>query len=64
VYIYYGGGRWRVGVSLPRGIRLDAGEYVTLEMDTDKPYRYHDEVRRHHPPGQLKNRGKGKGRWK
>ena len=66
VYIYYSSGRWQVGVSLPSGIRLEAGDYVTLEMDTDKPYRYHGEVRRHYPPGQLKKKGKGKGkgRWK
>jgi hypothetical protein len=64
VYYDYGGGRWRVSVSLPRGIRLEAGEYVTLEMDTEKPYRHHGEVRRHYPPGQLKKKTKGKGHWK
>lgn len=64
VYIYYGGGRWRVSVSLPRGIRLEAGEYVTLDMDTDRPYRYHRDVKKHYPPGQLKKKEKGKGRWK
>jgi hypothetical protein len=64
VYIYYGGGRWQVSVSLPRGIRLDAGDYVTLEMDTDRPYRYHGDVRRHYPPGRPGERGRGKPGWK
>lgn len=64
VYIYYSGGRWQVSVSLPREIRLDTGKYVSLEMDTDEPYRYHDEVRRRYPPGQIEKRGRGKPDWK
>ena len=64
VYIYYGGGRWQVSVSLPSGIRLDNDDYVTLEMDTDEPYRYHDEVSSPYPPGHPGDRGKGKPHWK
>jgi len=64
VYIYYGNGQWRVSASLPAGVRIDFGEYVTLDMDTDRPYDYHGEVVKHYPPGQAKKKSKGKGKWK
>ena len=69
VYFYYGDREWRVSVSLPSGIHIDADNYVTLEMDTNRPYEWDHEVREKYPPGQLKkkekkNRGRGRGpRW-
>ena len=51
-------------VSLPSGIRVRLGDYVTLEMDSDKPYRHHAEVVKHYPPGQLKKKHKNKGKGK
>ena len=51
-----------------RHIRLEIDDFVTLEMDTDKPYKYHSEVVKRHPPGKKKKKskgkGKGKGKWK
>jgi hypothetical protein len=66
VYIYYEGERWRVSVTLPGKIRIDLDDYVTLEMDTDKPYEYHSEVVKRYPPGhkKKKSKGKGKDKWK
>jgi hypothetical protein len=66
VYFYYHDGKWRVSASLPKNISVTLGDYVTLEMDTDKPYSYHKDVVTHYPPGQLKKKSKkkGKGRWK
>jgi hypothetical protein len=64
VYFYYRGGEWRVSASLPSYIRIDAGDYVTLEMDNDRPYEYQGEVERRYPPGQLKKRHRGKGNSK
>ena len=62
VYFYYRNGEWQVSVSLPTSLRLDVGDYVTLEMDTDRPYEYDNDVVRRYPPGQLKKQEKHK--WK
>ena len=65
-YFYYLDGQWRVSVSLPSYLRIDVNDYVTLEMDSDKPYEYDLEVVKKYPPGQLKkkHKKKGKGKWK
>ena len=63
IYFYYKNGDWRVSVSLPVGIRIDVNDYVTLEMNADKPYRYHSEVEKKYPPGKVKNKKKKK-KWK
>ncbi len=62
LYFYYYGGGWQASVSLPSGIHISAGEYVSLEMDVDRPYLYHSDVEKRYPPGQLKKKGKGKGK--
>ena len=62
VYFYYSGGDWRVSASLPGRIRVNMGDHVTLEMGTDRPYRYHSEVVRHYPPGHAKDKGRGNDR--
>lgn len=66
IYFHYEGGRWRVSASLPIGIRLGLTDYVTLEMGTDRPYKYHRDVERRYPPGQLKKKGRKnkKNKWK
>ena len=65
LYFYYDAGNWRVAVSLPSRVQIDFDDYVTLGMDTDKPYKYHSEVVKRHPPGQQKktNKGKHKKKW-
>jgi hypothetical protein len=60
VYFYYSDGQWRVTVSLPSIIRIDVGDYVTLEMDTDKPYEWDQDVIKKYPPGQMKKKHKKK----
>ena len=70
LYFYLSGDQWRVSASLPVGIRINVAEYVVLEMDDDKPYKYHSEVAKRYPPGQQKKldkendkeKGKGKGK--
>jgi hypothetical protein len=64
VYFYYDGGKWQGSVSLPASIRIDVGDYVTLKMDTDEPYRYHSDVEKRYPPGRQKKKSKGKGKGK
>lgn len=58
VYFYYSNGQWRVSARLPGRIRAQLGEYVTLEMGTDEPYRHHPEVVKKYPPGRSKGKGK------
>ena len=58
VYFYLEGDNWRTSVSLPRHIQLQLGGYVTLEMDTDKPYTQFKKHKRKYPPGQLKKKTK------
>ena len=64
VYFYYRDGQWRVSVNLPSSIRIDVNDYVTLEMDSDRPYEYDHEVVKRYPPGRLKKKKKGKGKGK
>lgn len=68
VYFYYQGNGWQVSARLPVGISIDVSDYVTLEMETDRPYQYHTEVARRYPPGQAKKGededGKGKAKGK
>jgi hypothetical protein len=63
VYFYYKDGQWRVSVSLPTTIRIEVGDYVTLEMDTDKPYEWDHEVIKKYPPGKMKKKHMKK-KWK
>jgi hypothetical protein len=51
-------------VSLPSSIHIDVNDYVSLEMDTDEPYRYDSDVVNKYPPGQQKKKSKGKGKDK
>jgi hypothetical protein len=68
VYFHYREGQWRMSASLPIEIRIDVNNFVSLEMNTNRPYEYHHEVVKRYPPGQLKKKGmtkgKGKGKWK
>jgi hypothetical protein len=66
LYFYLHLGEWRVSTTLPTRIRIDVGEYVILEMDTDRPFLFHTEVVKRYPPGhpKQKHKGKGKEKWK
>ena len=59
-YFYLEGDNWKMSVSLPQDIRLRLGNYVTIEMDTDKPYTHYKEHKSKYPPGQLKKKKKKK----
>ena len=58
VYFYLEGDHWRMSVSLPSQLRVQLGEYVTIEMDSDKPYTRFEEHKQKYPPGQLKKKKK------
>jgi hypothetical protein len=64
VWFYLEGANWRVGAQLPGSIHLGSATYISLEMDVGKPYLYHGEVVKKHPPKKHKKKGKGKGKGK
>jgi hypothetical protein len=65
IYFYYKDGEWQVSVSLPSDIHINFNNYVTLEMDSDRPYEWDHEVIKRYPPGQLKKikKKKRKRKW-
>jgi hypothetical protein len=60
VYFYLRGDQWKMSVALPEDIRLHACDYVSIEMDSDKPYTQFAKHKKKYPPGQLK---KKKDKW-
>jgi hypothetical protein len=58
LYFYLEGDNWTASVSLPSDIQLQLGSYVTLEMDTDKPYTQFEAHKRKYPAVQLKKKTK------
>jgi hypothetical protein len=58
LYFYLEGDQWKAGVSLPGSVRVQLGSYVTIEMDTDRPYTHFKEHQAKYPPGQAKKKGK------
>jgi hypothetical protein len=66
-YFYLSGGTWQVAMTLPSTVRLDTSNYVSLELETDRPYLYYDEHRvkyKGQSNGHFKKNGRGKGHWK
>jgi hypothetical protein len=62
-YFYLSGGTWQAAMTLPSTMVLDTSNYVSLELETDKPYLYYDE----HKVGYRehgRSTGHGKGHWK
>ena len=41
VYFYLEGDKWQISGTLPGGIRLGFQDYVTIQMDNDRPYMEH-----------------------
>jgi len=62
VYFYMSDGRWHASVSLPLSLRITVNDFVTLDMDTDRPYEYHNDVTKKYPPGQQKKKSKSQDR--
>ena len=63
LYFYLKGNNWEVGASLPSSIRVELGDSVSIELDTDKPYIYHADHVKKYPPGQMKKKNKKKDKW-
>ncbi len=64
-YFYLNGGTWQVAMTLPSTVRFDVSNYVSLELETDRPYLYHDEHKvKYKGPGRSKKHGHGKKHWK
>jgi hypothetical protein len=61
-YFYLDGHIWKVSVSLPVSLHAQLGEYVSIEMDTDRPYTKFEDHKKTYPPGQLKKKKK-KEKW-
>ena len=64
-YFYLNGGNWQVAMSLPSSIVIDTGDYVSLELDTDRPYLFYEEHKvkfkgNGHGRGQAKMKGHGR----
>ncbi len=55
-YFYLEGNNWRVGVSLPVNLNVRLGNYVSIGMDSDKPYAQFHSHKEKYPPGQLKKK--------
>ena len=53
-YFYLAGNGWKVSASLPVHMRMQLGDYVSIEMDTDRPYTKFKVHKKKYPPGQLK----------
>ena len=60
LYFYLKGDRWEMGASLPLNMRVSLGDYVSLELDTGKPYIYHTDHVKKYPPGKEKKKNKHK----
>ena len=60
LYFYLDGGAWRMSANLPIHIGVQIGDYVTIEMDSDKPYKYSKDHKKKYPPGQMKKKKKKK----
>jgi len=54
LYFYYSNKSWHASVALPRGIKISVDDFVDLEMDNDKPYINHADVKKKHPPAKQK----------
>ncbi len=46
LYYYQRDDKWVASVSIPAALSTDVGSFITIEMDTDKPYKRHNEVKK------------------
>ena len=54
-WIYYRNGEWSVGMSLPSVIRIGSeSRFVSLEMNSDRPHAYHQEIVRSYPSTMVR----------
>lgn len=61
MWFYLDGRDWRVGVSLPTSFRVDFTRSVSLEMETDRPFEFHQSVAQYYPADYFTKKVKIKG---
>ncbi len=54
VYFYMEGNAWRMSACLPGGLHVRLGDYVAIDMDSDKPYKHFKKHKKKYPPGHRK----------
>lgn len=52
MYFYLKGENWEVGVKLTSHMQKNLGEFVSLEIDTDRPYLFNTEHNKKYPSKQ------------
>jgi hypothetical protein len=57
-YFYLSGDSWKVSASVPLQMRVQLVEYVSIEMDTDRPYTKFKDHKKKYPPGHMKKKKK------
>lgn len=60
LYFYLSGSNWQIAASLPHDLSVRLGSFVSMEMETDKPYIYHDQHKKQYLPGQQKKKKRKK----
>lgn len=62
-WVWVENGDWRVGRRLPEFIEGNLGDYVRIDLEADRPWEYHGQIREYYPsrtksravpPGQAK----------
>ena len=56
MWFYSDRGQWRSNRNLPDGIRIDFNRSVTLNMATDRPYQFHQQVSTSYPSNYFGTR--------
>lgn len=51
LYFYYSDKKWHASATLPLNLGSNLGGYVTIDMDSDKPYSEHAAHKSKYPPG-------------
>ena len=54
LYYYLEDGDWKESASLPSKLEKKLGDYVKIEMDTDKPYTDHEKHVQNFPPNESR----------
>jgi len=49
-------GRWQSGISLPGGIHIDVGDFVSIELESERPYDRFAEHRQKYSSGKWKKK--------
>jgi hypothetical protein len=57
LYFYLNGENWEVSASLPSDLQVKLGQYVSIDLDTDRPYLYYDEHKTKYSQGQDHKKG-------